>query len=77
MSACRVPACIFSHTASFHPTVMLPSPKHALGLVLSSGEGEAVGVPQDEARARELFKAAAIGERSFAQIKHNHQNRTK
>ncbi|CAM9403938.1 unnamed protein product [Ectocarpus fasciculatus] len=35
--------------------------KHALGLVLSSGEGEDVGIPQDEERALELFKAAATG----------------
>lgn len=36
--------------------------QHALGLVLSSGEGEDVGIPQDEERALELFKAAATGE---------------
>eukprot|EP00903_Cladosiphon_okamuranus_P011718 g11020.t1 len=35
--------------------------KHALGLVLSSGEGEDVGIPKDEERALELHKEAAIG----------------
>lgn len=38
------------------------NPQYALGLVLSSGEGEDVGVPQDEQRARGLFATAARGE---------------
>lgn len=38
------------------------NPQYALGLVLSSGEGEDVGIPQDDERARELFKTAAIGQ---------------
>eukprot|EP00752_Nemacystus_decipiens_P009159 g8181.t1 len=35
--------------------------KNALAVILSTGEGEDVGVPQDEKRALELFKEAAIG----------------
>ena len=45
-------------TRSCHPR----GSQHALGLVLSSGEGEGAGIPQDEERALELFKTAARGE---------------
>lgn len=44
--------------------------QHALGLVLSSGEGEDVGIPQDEKRALELFKSAVKGELLFSLCYH-------
>lgn len=35
--------------------------QYALGLVLSSGEGEEIGIARDEGRARDLFVTAAKG----------------
>lgn len=48
----------FARTSYPRSTAVL---QHALGLMLSTGEAAGAGFPQDEERARELFKTAAIG----------------